>query len=1468
MKLINAGIELATLFQRYARKVLMREGEGIMKIPSKKKVNDFAENIYQDFKSSGVPNNVIKTEKDIGKFHKQITDIEEKARKKWWDNQLKKPPELADIFDLQGNQIRDTSKIMGGKEIPTGIKTLNTVPEKKGMSGYEYEIKNPKKLDPALYEDRGGNIIPAQFGIHPNSEIAKSLRLEAEAAKKLKNMSEAEIKLRGNRPYDTDEQILARLKKQNKESNVAGMRPTDDTLNKLVDEHSSNLEKLRQTDAEGGTAIGYEEFKALQKRNAQIEEVIKNARKVENETEEQILNKLNKGNKESIERLKNKPLDPDVVLPNYNETPGAYSRRKTPGSKENLLQELKIAYEKEFNRLRGDETAEELKEILKNLDTDGVPFAAGGRAGGVAGLLGERTGYAVGNQVMPAVDPRMNVDYNTLVDQNTAQRATQAQARNPVLQRMQQNQANQTSFGDRVGFTQHMNEDRMLKDANIENQLMNRMGGLNGLQNPFGPGIGMTMLGGASGLYQGVQSLLGDQSIGEALKDTYENTMGPKILSNPEQLAQYNQILNRPAEAAETSAMPQGSPGQLNPTPTPDAGTNLTQYSNIPELTRLINDNSNINSLAEANDYLKMQTAYEDFLGIGPGQKYQLRGNEISLEDFKKNVYDPNKQTLAYGGRAGLYQGGQAQIEPDLSGIGHGSDALMARNMLIAPGSQATTSTGLNYLLGEDNDTTRVPYKEKGSVTLADLIKVNASGNKSGKNQIMGAPDGITADTETFNAIIKMNIPIMEKINLLGSYGYGKDRFKVEKGNKELFLGEGGYKDRNIGLGVNQGGEGLSGSVIRNLETGDNDYQLKFLKSFAEGGRAGYNEGNMVLPKPKAMDEYLLQQVMSQAGANTLDVRTREMFIEELKKKIRDKRATEEKRYQFEELRDQGAEDMYYNNREKELDIKYNPQNYPPSMRKFAGGGLAGLLGEGPGSTDHGPRTFNQGERVPMLYGGGIYKVIIENLSKLRKIKPSEYLKLRNYKSLPTNVKNLMPKTELEKLKEARIEMVENLVDMATTSKSYEKNIKNLADEFSKMGLDGDDYLNMMRKDLKSPVPFGVTDKDILQGELILKNLKTKGNRQLNAQGGRIGYEEAGVVDKIGGMVNYKNVPHYLAKPLKGVTNIAEWMGRLPFATAELASDIIRKPLFKPGDRVPGLPGLGARFVGDETFKKFINNMTTGALAENLGLTALADKTGENLTDEARTVGDILESLGEFANAGGLLAAGKNLLKGKGVGDVVKKIKKRLKENKDEALTAQGEGRRDFNKTAAAGAGVIALKSMGLGSLTKQTKKLDDIQIQVRGDQDYDYADEMWNGSTWANIQFKALTKKGTEILEDLTKAKGSTLTKEGGLYTPVGGSEEAAMIVQKLKPKAGLQLHMATNQVYNPATKSFSHPKGSIQEAAGKEHNKIYSGKDINKKKIMKEADDMIAHDSGGYSSMQFHDEYLDDILEQLAVK
>ena len=88
------------------------------------------------------------------------------------------------------------------------------------------------------------------------------------------------------------------------------------------------------------------------------------------------------------------------------------------------------------------------------------------------------------------------------------------------------------------------------------------------------------------------------------------------------------------------------------------------------------------------------------------------KGDKEILEIIKNTT----RTKQATGGRAGFYMGGQSGqsvIEPDLSDIGHGSDALMSRNRILAPNSQATTSTGLNYLLGEDNDNTRIPF-DKG----------------------------------------------------------------------------------------------------------------------------------------------------------------------------------------------------------------------------------------------------------------------------------------------------------------------------------------------------------------------------------------------------------------------------------------------------------------------------------------------------------------------------------------------------------------------------------------------------------------------------------------------------------------------------------------------------------------------------------------------------------------------------------
>jgi hypothetical protein len=68
----------------------------------------------------------------------------------------------------------------------------------------------------------------------------------------------------------------------------------------------------------------------------------------------------------------------------------------------------------------------------------------------------------------------------------------------------------------------------------------------------------------------------------------------------------------------------------------------------------------------------------------------------------------------AKGGRAGFYTGGITDVEPSLDDIGHGADALNARTRLISPGAQGTTSTGLNYLLAEDNDNIRVPFSAGG----------------------------------------------------------------------------------------------------------------------------------------------------------------------------------------------------------------------------------------------------------------------------------------------------------------------------------------------------------------------------------------------------------------------------------------------------------------------------------------------------------------------------------------------------------------------------------------------------------------------------------------------------------------------------------------------------------------------------------------------------------------------------------
>ena len=90
------------------------------------------------------------------------------------------------------------------------------------------------------------------------------------------------------------------------------------------------------------------------------------------------------------------------------------------------------------------------------------------------------------------------------------------------------------------------------------------------------------------------------------------------------------------------------------------------------------------------------------------------------LGDLEKIIKGEGDTGLPKKPRDEKYTGGLVDVEPSLSDIGHGSDALMARTRLMSPGSQTTTSTGLNYLLAEDNDNIRVPFS-KGK--LADAAR-------------------------------------------------------------------------------------------------------------------------------------------------------------------------------------------------------------------------------------------------------------------------------------------------------------------------------------------------------------------------------------------------------------------------------------------------------------------------------------------------------------------------------------------------------------------------------------------------------------------------------------------------------------------------------------------------------------------------------------------------------------------------
>ena len=268
--------------------------------------------------------------------------------------------------------------------------------------------------------------------------------------------------------------------------------------------------------------------------------------------------------------------------------------------------------------------------------------------------------------------------------------------------------------------------------------------------------------------------------------------------------------------------MNRNQPYSLTPSKPPEPTDLLTGMFESQMLPNMAD--GSMRSLAEQNairDKILSAQEEEQYYLTDPISGKQYKSQQEAIEDLGIITYN---QRFAKGGRAGFYTGGMVDVEPNLSDIGHGSDALMARTRLVSPDGQATTSTGLNYLLAEDNDNIRVPYSAGGSGRRAFLKLMATIGGltAAAKSGIIGLGEGTAkkAVTETVKQSAGNYPPpyffkLVEKIKFMGDditkKSATKDREIVKKYkdfemSEDLGTGEIVIKKRNEGSFYDQDG--------------------------------------------------------------------------------------------------------------------------------------------------------------------------------------------------------------------------------------------------------------------------------------------------------------------------------------------------------------------------------------------------------------------------------------------------------------------------------------------------------------------------------------------------------------------------------------------------------------------------------------------------------------------------------------
>ena len=512
-----------------------------------------------------------------------------------------------------------------------------------------------------------------------------------------------------------------------------------------------------------------------------------------------------------------------------------------------------------------------------------------------------------------------------------------------------------------------------------------------------------------------------------------------------------------------------------------------------------------IPALKEANLVIGRKGKYKD---LTPEESKKI------LQDTEDHIFERDipidPEDMASGGRAGYYTGGITDVEPSLDDIGHGSDSLMSRTRLMSPGAQATTSTGLNYLLAEDNDNLRIPFAGGGDPKRRAFLKLLATltGGIAGiKSGFIGLGEGGAkkAVTETVKQSAGSGTPppyffkLVEKIKTMGDDTLASQDKAIAKKYKDYVMEEDfagnisiikkGIRDEPdtpevfMSLKVDEVPlKGKKGSTkVQEYEeyTGKRNYDgdldvepgvpdevvqegtmfednmTEFgMTKKADGGRIGYVGGGLSKLGITGSSRKFLEKVFGK---------------EKFKNMIENDPELHRGMLEVVEM---------FRSKDKSGLIEYM-QNFLPQMSKkeiedfvVGSGDISGIegqlirLGSGRDYKNkldmieeannvrklenfdiEGVSKNAEGGRIELKGGGDALKALIKYFAKDKGIMGSQILKDINLKSLPSSIKNLMSKSEVSELQNNRTEYVKHLLNIMKSDKKFLDNVKANTDE-------------------------------------------------------------------------------------------------------------------------------------------------------------------------------------------------------------------------------------------------------------------------------------------------------------------------------------------------------------------------------------------------------------------------------------